>query len=328
MIFSIFARQTNELRKMTEKVLVTGGLGQIGSQLSQELVNRYGVDNVIITDIKSAPEAFPYQYLKLNVLDKEAIEELLLQNEISTVYHLAAMLSATAEKFPLKAWELNMQSLLYFLELAKKQKFNKLFFPSSIAVFGNDAPKVLTPQNAALNPSTVYGISKVSGELWCKYYFEHFGVDCRSIRYPGLISWNAQAGGGTTDYAVEIFSEAIHHKHYTSYISENTYLPMMYMEDAIRATITLMESPVDAVRIRSSYNLGGMSFSPKELAAEIKKEIPEFEIEYRPDFRQEIADNWPNSIDDSRFRNDIGFSPRYDLSRMTKDIIAHLSPVS
>ncbi len=307
-----------------EIVLITGGLGQIGSDLADQLYKSIGRDNVIVSDIKPEPQDFHLPYVKLDVLDQSAIERVIEQYNVTTVYHLAAMLSATSEKLPLKAWELNTQSLLHFLELAKNKRFSKLFWPSSIAVFGNDAPKNNTPQDASLKPSTVYGISKVAGELWAEYYFKNYGVDIRSVRYPGLISWKSKPGGGTTDYAVEIFHEALAKNAYTSFLSENTYLPMMYMEDAIHATIALMNAPKENVKIRSSYNLGGLSFSPKEIAEAIKAHIPEFRMHYKPDFRQKIADSWPNSIDDHRFLEDINFTAKFDLKQMTEDMFSHL----
>ncbi len=306
------------------RILITGGLGQIGSDLTEALAKKYGIENLLITDLKKKPEKFPYHYENLDVMDNERISELVQRYQIDTVFHLAAMLSATSEKYPIKAWNLNTQSLLFFLELAKEKKIKKLYWPSSIAVFGDDAPKNNTPQNVALNPSTVYGISKVAGELWCKYYFDQYGVDVRSLRYPGLISWKTKAGGGTTDYAVDIFYQAIENHSYTSFLSENTYLPMMYMDDAIHATIALMEAEPHRVKIRTSYNLGGLSFSPKELATEIQKHIPDFTISYEPDFRQKIADSWPNSIDDRNFRKDINFQAQYSLETMVNEMLKHL----
>ncbi len=305
-------------------ILITGGLGQIGSDLADALVKKYGKQQVWVTDVREKPENYQYSYHYLDVMDKESIEKLIVELEIDTVFHLAAMLSATSEKKPLQAWNLNTQSLLYFLELAKEEKIKKIYWPSSIAVFGNDAPKNNTPQHTTLNPSSVYGISKVAGELWCQYYYATHKVDVRSLRYPGLISWKTEAGGGTTDYAVDIFHHAITHHSYTSFLSANTFLPMMYMEDAIEATLALMEAQADKVKIRTAYNLGGLSFSPQQLSIEIQKHIPDFTIEYKPDFRQKIADSWPNSIDDSEFRKDIGFTPKYDLEPMVSDMLEHL----
>jgi nucleoside-diphosphate-sugar epimerase len=237
---------------------------------------------------------------------------------------LAAILSATGEKNPALAWHLNMQSLLNVLDIAKEEKMTKVYWPSSIAVFGPTSPKQDCPQKTIIEPTTVYGISKYAGEFWCNYYFQKFGVDVRSLRYPGLISYKSAPGGGTTDYAVEIYLEALEEKKYKCFLQQDTYLPMMYMPDAIRATIELMEAPADKIDIRTSYNLSGMSFSPKEIAAEIKKHIPAFEISYEPDYRQEIANSWPQSIDDSVAQKDWGWKPEYDLARMTKDMLQNL----
>jgi nucleoside-diphosphate-sugar epimerase len=250
---------------------------------------------------------------------------LVLRYNITQVYLLAAILSATGEKNPTLAWHINMQSLLNVLDVAKEEKLEKIYWPSSIAVFGPNSPKHDTPQHTVIEPSTIYGISKFSGERWCDYYWNRYKVDVRSLRYPGLISYKSQPGGGTTDYAVEIFHDAIGKGEYTSFLKEDTYLPMMYMPDAIRATVELMEADASKISIRSSYNLSGVSFSPKEIAAEIQKHVPEFKINYKPDSRQQIADSWPATIDDSLARNDWGWKPEYSLETMTKDMLENLS---
>lgn len=309
---------------MANKILVTGALGQIGSELTLALREIYGEENVLSTDIQDPEKVSDSYYERLDVMDSNAIEAIISKHEISIVYHLAAMLSATAEKFPKKGWDLNMNSLITFLDLAKDKKIQQLYWPSSIAIFGADTPKINTEQNALAIPTTVYGISKRAGEFWCNYYHEKFGVDVRSIRYPGLISWKTRPGGGTTDYAVDIFYQALEEGKYECFLSENTALPMMYMDDAIRATIELMQAEGDKLTIRTSYNLNALSFTPAELAAEIKKHLPEFEISYNPDFRQTIADSWPASIDDSIAQRDWGWKYEYDLAKMTEAMLAHL----
>ncbi len=301
------------------KTIVIGASGQIGSDLTLELRNRFGNDNVIASDIKNAADdvmqSGPFEIL--DVMNESALLESFKKHNISKVYLLAAMLSGSAEKNPKKAWDLNMKSLLSILDMAKEGILKQVFWPSSIAVFGPTTPKKNTPQLTIMEPSTVYGISKLAGERWCEYYFRKYGVDVRSVRYPGLISYKTEAGGGTTDYAVEIFYEAIRKGKYECFLTENTALPMMFMPDAIRGTIDLMEAPGDKVKIRSSYNLSGISFDPKELAAEIKKHIPSFTITYKPDFRQQIAESWPASIDDSDAQKDWGWKMDYDISKMT-----------
>lgn len=309
---------------MTHKILVTGALGQIGSELTIELRKIYGENQVLATDIKAKDEVNDPYYQFLDVLDTQTINSMVEEYKIEKVYHLAAMLSATAEKSPQKAWELNMNSLLTFLELAKSKKIKQLYWPSSIAVFGPETPKDNTEQNALAIPTTVYGISKRAGEYWCNYYHEKFGVDVRSIRYPGLISWKTRPGGGTTDYAVDIFFQAIETETYECFLSENTALPMMYMDDAIRATIELMQADAQKLSVRTSYNLSALSFTPKELADEIKKQIPKFEITYQPDFRQAIADSWPASIDDAVAKKDWNWKPEFDLSKMTQTMLENL----
>lgn len=308
------------------KILVLGSGGQIGTELLVSLRQLFGDSNVIASDIKPAsPQDLalgPYE--ELNVLDKNKLYEIIAKHKVEQVYLLAALLSATAEKNPAFAWELNMNSLFYILDLAKEGKLKKVYWPSSIAVFGPTTPRQNTPQITVMEPNTVYGISKQAGERWCEYYFNKYNVDVRSIRYPGLIGYKSAPGGGTTDYAVHIFHEARKNKQYECFLSENTALPMMYMPDAIRATIELMEAPAEKVKIRSSYNLSGMSFTPKEIAAEIQKHIPDFTISYKPDFRQQIADSWPQSVDDERARLDWGWKNQYDLKAMVEDMLKNI----
>lgn len=311
---------------MKKRILIIGASGQIGTELSVRLRSVYGNYKVIASDIIVGDEAMMKEgYFEiLDAMDYEAVEDIIMRNEITDVYLMAAMLSATAEKFPMKAWNLNMNSLFNVLNLAKEGKIEKVFWPSSIAVFGPTTPIIKTPQKAIMEPSTVYGISKQTGERWCEYYYNNYGVDVRSIRYPGLISYTTIPGGGTTDYAVDIFHKALKHGKYISFLNAETTLPMMYMDDAINATIGIMKAPKDSIRIRSSYNLSAMSFNPKEIAESIKKHIPEFEISYEPDFRQKIADSWPQSIDDSDARNDWGWKHSYSLDEMTKIMIENL----
>lgn len=309
-----------------EKILVVGSSGQIGTELVLELRKIYGYDNVVASDIKNSSSEVmssgPFE--TLNILDEKLLREIIKKHQITQVYLLAALLSATAEQNIELGWQLNMRSHSHILDLGREKLVKKIFWPSSIAVFGPTTPKENTPQHTITEPNTVYGISKLAGERWNEYYFNKFGVDIRSIRYPGLIGWKAAPGGGTTDYAVDIFHQAILHEKYECFLSENTTLPMMYMTDAIRATIELMESPSDRVKIRSSYNLGGISFSPKDIATEIKKLIPNFEIHYNPDFRQAIADSWPSSIDDTPAQNDWGWKMKYHLENMSSDMIKNL----
>ena len=306
-------------RFMKKRILIIGASGQIGSELTERLRKVYAPHKVIASDIregdKELMDSGPFEVL--DAMDYNAIEDIVINYEISEVYLMAAMLSATAEKFPMKAWNLNMTSLFNVLNLAKEGKIEKVFWPSSIAVFGPTTPKINTPQNTITEPTTVYGISKLTGERWCEYYHTKYGVDVRSLRYPGLISYKTLPGGGTTDYAVEIYHKAIKHKKYISFLDKGTILPMMFMDDAINATIGIMEAKPDEVKIRSGYNLSAISFAPEEIAASIQKHIPDFEIVYQPDFRQGIADSWPNSMDDSEARNDWGWSHTYDLDEMT-----------
>ncbi|MCL6266984.1 NAD-dependent epimerase/dehydratase family protein [Flagellimonas myxillae] len=311
---------------MQKPILILGACGQIGTELTMELRSKYGADSVVASDIREGGEALmasgPFELL--DATNYDAIEDVVMHYEIDEVYLMAAMLSATAEKFPMRAWNLNMNSLFNVLNLAKDRKISKIFWPSSIAVFGPSTPKENTPQNTIMEPSTVYGISKQSGERWCEYYFNKFGVDVRSVRYPGLISWKTMPGGGTTDYAVEIYHQALENGRYKCFLKEDTQLPMMYMDDAIRATLNLMEADVSTIRVRSSYNLGSMSFTPQEIAKTIKAHIPDFQMEYQPDFRQQIADSWPSSIDDSYAKKDWGWEPKYDLKSTTSEMLKNL----
>ncbi|OSZ78112.1 NAD-dependent epimerase [Chitinophagaceae bacterium IBVUCB1] len=309
-----------------EKVLIMGAGGQIGVELTMALRALYGEANVIASDIREAHPLLAGKgpYVLLNAMDANATLELVKKEGITQIYLLAALLSATGEKDPKRAWDINMQSLLQVLDIAVQEKLTKVYWPSSIAVFGTTTPKQDTPQKTIVEPRTVYGISKYAGELWCQYYYQRWGLDVRSIRYPGLISWKSEPGGGTTDYAVEIYHEALKHSKYTSFLSADTYLPMMYMDDAIRGTIELMEAPAEKIKSRVAYNLSAMSFSPKEIAASIQQHIPSFEISYAPDFRQQIADGWPQSIDDSAARADWGWQHHFDLDKMTADMLHHL----
>ena len=311
---------------MDKSILILGACGQIGTELTMVLRQKYGNDVVVASDIRegSGPlmESGPFELL--DATNYEAIEDVVMHYEIQEVYLMAAMLSATAEKFPMRAWNLNMNSLFNVLNLGKDKKIDKIFWPSSIAVFGPNTPKEHTPQHTLMEPSTVYGISKQSGERWCEYYSKKFGVDVRSLRYPGLISWKTSPGGGTTDYAVEIYHKALEEKAYSCFLSEGTKLPMMYMDDAIRATTSLMDANADDLTVRSSYNLGAISFTPSEIAQSIKDHIPDFEISYEPDFRQQIADSWPSSIDDSMAQEDWGWKPAFSLNRITSEMLENL----
>ncbi|RZJ73232.1 L-threonine 3-dehydrogenase [Flavobacterium sp.] len=308
------------------KILIIGACGQIGTELTHKLREKYGVENVIASDIRKLNNDVVNNgiFEVINALDFNQIEHIVEQYKVDEIYLMAALLSATAEKNPAFAWDLNMNSLFHVLNLAKAKKIKKIFWPSSIAVFGPTTPKNQTPQYTIMEPSTVYGISKQTGERWCEYYHNIYGVDVRSIRYPGLISWSTPAGGGTTDYAVDIYHKAITDGNYEVFLKEDTRMPMMYMDDAIRATIGIMEVPADKIKIHSSYNLSAMDFTPTEIAAEIKKHLPEFEVSYKPDFRQKIADSWPSSIDDSPAREDWGWKHEFDLQNMTQDMLLHL----
>jgi len=311
-----------------EKILVIGASGQIGVELTMALRKIYGNANVIASDLREQNPLLEGTgpYVSMDVMNKEMLHVQVIRQGITQIYLLAAILSATGEKNPNLAWNLNMQGLLNVLDIAREEHLHKVYWPSSIAVFGPTSPKQDCPQQTIIEPITVYGISKYAGEFWCNYYNKRFGVDVRSLRYPGLISYKSAPGGGTTDYAVEIFHEALEEKKYECFLSEDTYLPMMYMPDAIKATIELMEAPADKISVRTAYNISGMSFSPKEIAAEIKKSIPEFEISYQPDYRQAIADSWPQSIDDSVARADWGWQEEYNLESMTKDMLLNLKP--
>ena len=311
---------------MKDVILVIGSSGQIGTELVMELRKIYGNNNVVASDFRLSSEKVmqsgPFE--ELDILNESHLREIVKKHRITQVYLLAALLSATAEKDIEFGWKLNIRSHSHVLDLAKDGLIKKIFWPSSIAVFGPTTPKQNTPQYTIMEPNTVYGISKQAGERWNEYYFNKFGVDIRSLRYPGLVGWRAKAGGGTTDYAVNIFHQAIKNEQYESFLSENTGLPMMYMPDAIRATIELMEAPFESVKIRSSYNLAGISFTPKEIAAKVSKHIPNFEMSYNPDFRQKIADSWPSSIDDSHAQKDWGWKLEYDLEKLTSDMIKNL----
>ncbi|SIS86330.1 NAD-dependent epimerase/dehydratase family protein [Belliella pelovolcani] len=309
-----------------ERILIIGAAGQLGSELTLALSQQYGGDHVIATDINpKALEKFDFcKTAVLDIMNQDAVRQLVKTENVKQVYHLAAVLSATGEKNPLFAWQLNMDSLLFVLELAKEFKMEKIYWPSSIAVFGPNTPKVNTPQYCVKEPNTVYGISKQAGERWCEYYFQKFGVDVRSLRYPGLIGYKSLPGGGTTDYAVDIYHKAIAGEHFVSFLRADSALPMMYMPDAIKATMDLMHAPREQVKIRSSYNLAAISFTPREIFESIKVHYPDFSISYEPDFRQAIADSWPDSIDDSSARADWGWKHDYDLKKMTADILANL----
>lgn len=309
---------------MKEKILIIGAGGQIGLELTENLSKIYGNEQVIPSDLKSDGNFANNPYEQLDALDKDALFKVVKKHEVTQIYHLAALLSATGEQNPMFAWKLNMESLFYVLDLAKEKHIAKVYWPSSIAVFGPTTPRENTPQFTVMEPSTIYGISKQAGERWCEWYHKKFGVDVRSIRYPGLIGWKSAPGGGTTDYAVHIFHEALKHNRYTCFLSENTALPMMHMEDAIRATIELMHAPAEKIKIRGSYNLSGLSFTPAEIAIEIKKHLPEFKIDYQPDFRQAIADSWPKSINDKEAREQWGWKEKYNLEALVKNMLDNI----
>ncbi len=307
------------------KILVIGAGGQLGSELTQGLWNIYGKENVIATDIKD-PQGILSQgnFEILDALKEKHLFEFIKKNEITQVYHLAAVLSATGEKNPKFAWHLNMDSLVHVLDAAVEFKLDRVYWPSSIAAFGPTTPKDNTPQDTIMDPTTIYGITKQAGERWCEWYYKNKGVDVRSLRYPGLIGYKTKPGGGTTDYAVDIFIKALTEKKFECFLSEHTYLPMMYMDDAVKATLDLMETPAEKVKIRSSYNISSMSFSPAEIAKAIQQHIPEFTISYAPDFRQAIADSWPKSLNDSAARKDWGWQHAFDLQKMTTDMLKNL----
>lgn len=310
------------------RVLIIGASGQLGSELTLALGEVFGNQNIIASDISSPhPNIASFAFEKLDVMNASQLAEIVDKHQITQIYHLAAILSARGESNPQWAWNLNMTGLLNVLEVAREKKIDKVYWPSSIAVFGPNTPLDNTPQFCEKDPNTVYGISKLAGERWCEYYFEKYGLDVRSIRYPGLIGYKSLPGGGTTDYAVDIYHKALNKEHFTCFLKEGTALPMMYMPDAIKATIDLMEAPAEQVKVRSSYNLGGISFTPEEIAASIQKQIPDFTISYQPDFRQAIADSWPNSIDDSHAQQDWGWKHEYDLDAMTEDILKNLPSI-
>lgn len=305
-----------------EKILVTGAVGQIGTDLVQALRDKYSVEQVLSTDIKKNPDDPNYEML--DILNEQRLREIIQDQKITQIYHLAAILSASGEWNPEKTWNINFSGFMTLLDLCNELGVEKFFFPSTIAVHGPTTPKVNTPQFTDLSPETVYGISKVSCELWANYYHKRYGIDARSIRYPGIIGWKALPHGGTTDYAVEIFHDALKTGKYTCFLSKDTRLPMMYIDDSIRATIELMDAPADKLNIRTSYNIAAVSFTPEEIANEIKKHIPSFRIEYKPDFRQAIADSWSESIDDSHARKDWGWQPEYNLEKIVKEMLLQL----
>jgi len=305
------------------KILITGANGQIGRVLTEELRKIYGTEAILATDITKLPITIePFEFL--DILNGQRLKEIVHDHNITQIYHLAAILSANGEWNPIKTWNINLNGLLSILEIAREREMDKIFFPSTIAVFGNTTPRINTPQDVPLLPTTVYGMSKCTGELWCNYYHQRYGVDVRSLRYPGIIGWQSLPAGGTTDYAVEIFHAALKSGIYECFLAENTRLPMMYMNDAIKATIDLMNVPKENIAIRYSYNLAAMSFTPSEIASEIRKHIPDFTITYKPDFRQSIASSWSESIDDSRARQDWNWKPTFDLASMTSDMLIHL----
>jgi len=320
----IFAPELPHMIK--ERILVIGACGQIGVELTIALRKIYGGANVVASDLREENDLLKGTgpYVSMDVMNKEMLHVQVIRQNFTQIYLLAAILSATGEKNPPLAWNLNMTGLLNVLDIAREEKIHKVYWPSSIAVFGPTSPKIKCPQKTVIEPTTVYGISKFAGEFWCNYFNQRYGLDVRSLRYPGLISYKSAPGGGTTDYAVEIFHEALEEKHYTCFLKEDTYLPMMYMPDAIRATIELMEATADRISVRTSYNISGMSFSPKEIAACIGTHVPGFTIDYKPDYRQAIADSWPQSIDDSVAGRDWNWKPEFDLEKMTADMFNNL----
>ena len=307
------------------RILVIGANGQLGTELAVALADSHGAENVIVSDRLETGRHANLQYEMLDVTDLVRLTELVQRHRITQIYHLAAALSATGETAPGWAWKLNMDGLLNVLEVARTHKLDKVFWPSSIAAFGPTTPADGTPQKTVMEPGTVYGISKLGGEGWCRWYFEKHGVDVRSLRYPGLISWKASPGGGTTDYAIDIFHSALKGERYTCFLAPDESLPMLYMDEAVRATLELMEAPASSITERGSYNLAGLSFTPREIANEIRKHVPGFEIVYEPDFRQAIASGWPNSIDDNCARNDWGWQHKHDLARLVREMLTNLS---
>ena len=310
-----------------DTILVIGAGGQLGLELTHELRRLYGASHVIAADVRAPHDAETAQagpFELLDVLDKNRLTDVVRQYKPTQVYHLAALLSATAEKNPKFGWQLNMDGLFNVLDASVDLDVKRVYWPSSIAVFGPDTPRQNTPQLTTMNPNTVYGISKLAGEQWCEWYFRKHGLDIRSLRYPGLIGYKSLPGGGTTDYAVDIYHQAVAGEAYECFLQEDTYLPMMYMPDALKATLDLMHAPADRLQVRSSYNLGAMSFSPREIAASIRRHYPDFEVSYRPDQRQQIADSWPASIDDTQARLDWNWQPEFTLDKMTDDMLLHL----
>jgi len=306
------------------KILITGASGQLGNVLTKKLSEVYGRDRILATDIKQPDEDPGVPFAMMDIMNIHRLYEIVDENNVQQIYHLAAILSANGEWNPQKTWEINMDGLLSVLELSRTHHIEKLFFPSSIAVFGDTTPKLNTPQDTPLLPTTVYGISKITGELWCNYYHQRYGLDVRSVRFPGIIGYQSLPGGGTTDYAVEIFHEALKNGSYTCFLGEDSRLPMLYMDDAVRAIIEIMDAPAENIRTRYSYNLAGIDFTPGELAAEIKKHIKGFTIDYKPDFRQAIADSWSDSIDDHQAREDWNWKPKYDIGAIVADMILNL----
>lgn len=314
---------------MAEKILVIGACGQVGTELVENLQNIYGSSNVVASDIKTSdnPIFSESSFEILNVLDKPKIAEVFAKYKPTIVFHLAAMLSATAEAKPKYAWQLNMHGTFNIFDACLEYGVKRIFWPSSIAVFGPTTPAVMTPQSTILEPNTVYGITKLAGERYCEYYYNRYGLDVRSIRYPGLIGWKSLPGGGTTDYAVDIFHQALKHGKYTSFLNETTTLPMMHMEDAVRATLEITDAPADQIKLRSSYNIAGTSFNPEELAAEIRKHIPNFTLDYNIDGRQKIADSWPDSIDDTHARKDWGWQEKYNVENLVTNMLDNLKSI-
>ena len=305
-----------------ERILVIGANGQIGTELVQALAASFGADNVLATDIAPSFDHRAVRYQRLDVLDRAVLADVVARERITQVYQLAALLSATGERNPVAAWRLNMDGLLNVLELARERAL-RVYWPSSIAAFGPSTPRELTPQTTVMDPATIYGISKLAGERLCAYYFDKFGVDVRGLRYPGVISWRTPPGGGTTDYAVDIFQAARRGEEFVCFLGPDTRLPMIHIDDAVRATLALMDAPAESIRERGSYNLAGVSFTPAELAAAIRARVPNFRIRYAPDFRQAIAAGWPQAIDDAQARRDWGWAPRYSLDAIVDDMLAN-----
>lgn len=307
---------------MQHTILVTGANGQLGTVLTSALQQRYGKHRVIVTDVRPPQGFFSGWFERLDVTDRDRLTEVISTHGVTQIYHLAAILSASGESAPLRTWDINMSAWLNVLEVAREQQVERVFYPSSIAVFGPAAPSVATPNDCPLDPLTVYGISKAAGENWAQYYHRRYGLDVRSLRYPGVIGHQSQPGGGTTDYAVDIFHAAAAGRPFNCFLEPDEALPMIFMDDAIRATLELMEAPPEKVRIRTAYNLAGLTFTPRELAAAIRAEVPDFTVDYTPDHRQQIAAGWPDSIDDSAARSDWGWQPAYDLGRLTSEMLA------